>query len=214
MTAVSDLSQADNRSIIAVFDFDGTLTHRDSLLPFLKNLVGLNKFLRGLLLKSPILIAYFLKFISNHQAKEALLTYFLSGRSHSELQLFSAQFVQQQLPHLLKSEAINRLHWHQEQGHFIVIVSASLELYLAPWAQTVGIPLVVGTQLQVLDDVVTGNIQGENCYGAEKIKRLNMALGTLSHYCIYAYGDSKGDRELLSHADYAFYRSFISPIQL
>ncbi len=193
---------------VAVFDFDGTLTRRDSLLPFLRIAVGQWQFYWGLLMMSPVLVGYSLKFIPNWQAKEAILTYFLEGLTEEKLQQLGQYFVIHKLPKLLRPEALQRLRWHQEQGHQTFLVSASLEAYLLPWALTMGFDQVTGTQLEVQNSRLTGRIFGKNCYGAEKVKRLKILLGDLSGYCIYAYGDSRGDIELLDVANYPYYRTF------
>ena len=104
---------------------------------------------------------------------------------------------------------MQRLAWHRQQGHRCVVISASLELYLRPWASTVGFDEVLGSRLEVLDNGRTsGKLLGENCFGPEKMRRLEALLGPREGYTLYAYGDSRGDKELLSAADYAFYKSF------
>jgi phosphatidylglycerophosphatase C len=90
-----------------------------------------------------------------------------------------------------------------------ILVSASLEIYLLPWAKTIGLDQVIGTRLAVQNGLLTGRIIGQNCYGAEKVKRLQAVLGDLSQYCIYAYGDSRGDRELLEIATCPYYRPWV-----
>jgi phosphatidylglycerophosphatase C len=203
MNPVVNLSKS---SVVAVFDFDGTLTQRDTLLPFLKTVVGRWAFWWGLVVMSPILAAYALKFIPNWWAKEALLTYFLSGKEETKFYQFAQQFALEKIPTLLRPEALQRLQWHQAQGHQIVLVSASLEAYLLPWAEKMGFDVVAGTQLAVEDNRLTGCILGKNCYGLEKVERLRAVLGELSQYTLYAYGDSQGDQELLAVSNYPYYR--------
>jgi HAD superfamily hydrolase (TIGR01490 family) len=104
---------------------------------------------------------------------------------------------------------MQRFAWHKQQGHRCVIVSASLELYLRPWATAAGFNDVLGSRLEALDDGRTsGKLLGENCFGPEKMRRLETLLGPREGYTLYAYGDSRGDKELLSAADFAFYKKF------
>ena len=194
--------------IVAVFDFDNTLTRRDSLLPFLQIAVGKWQFWWGIFVMIPVLARYALKLIPNWRAKEALLTYFLSGRPEKRLCQVAQNFAVKEIPKLLRPEAVQRLHWHQEQGHKTVLVSASLEAYLLPWAEAMGFDLATGTQLEVQNERLTGRILGKNCYGREKVERLRGMLGNLNQYCIYAYGDSRGDKELLATATFPYYRTF------
>jgi len=195
-------------SVIAVFDFDGTLSQRDSLLPFLQLAVGRWQFWWGLLLMSPILLGYALKLIPNWQAKEILLNHFLAGWTEERLNQIAQNFVQEEIPKLLRPEALQRLHWHQEQGHQTILVSASLEVYLLPWAKSMNFDQVTGSQLEVQDGYFTGHLLGRNCYGQEKVERLRALLGDFNNYCIYAYGDSRGDFELLNAVNHPYYRTF------
>ena len=205
---MSPSSDSSELPTLAVFDFDGTLTQQDSLLPFLRMVVGQWQFWWKLLAMSPVLAAYSLKLVPNWWAKEVVLTYFLADLTEETLQRLGQCFAVEQIPQLLSPEAVERPLWHQEQGHQTILVSASLEVYLLPWAKAMGFDQATGTQLEIKNDRVTGCIAGKNCYGKEKVKRLRALLGELSNYCVYAYGDSQGDRELLEVANYPFYRSF------
>ena len=100
--------------------------------------------------------------------------------------------------------ALERVRWHRDQGHELVLVSASLELYLAPLGDLLGFDAVLATRL-VIDgeDRVTGSLDGANVRGAEKVRRFRQWLG--GDLCeLWAYGDSDGDRELLALADHGF----------
>jgi HAD superfamily hydrolase (TIGR01490 family) len=194
--------------VVAVFDFDGTLTRRDSLLPFLRFAVGQWQFWWGLFIMTPMLAGYGLKLIPNWRAKEAILTYFIGGWTEEKLQSLGQRFAVQKIPKLLCNEALQRLCWHQDRGHPTFLVSASVEAYLLPWAKTMGFEQAICTQLEIQNNRLTGRILGKNCYGKEKVKRLRAKLGDLNKYCIYVYGDSRGDRELLEVANYPFYRTF------
>lgn len=195
-------------TIVAAFDFDGTLTHKDSLMPFLRMIAGPWGFLWGLLRTSPILTGYIFKRIPNWKAKEAVLTHFLAGLTTEQLQSLGHRFAIQKIPKLLNPEAVDCLHWHQSQGHQTILVSASLEAYLVPFAQSMGIDHVLGSRLAEHAGRLTGQLAGQNCYGPEKVKRLQRLLGNLEGVCLYAYGDSEGDRELLEAATFPHYRKF------
>jgi HAD superfamily hydrolase (TIGR01490 family) len=197
--------------VVAAFDFDGTLTRHDTLFPFLLHTAGYYNFFIKIIYLSIYLAAYAAGLIRNDIAKIKVLRTFLNNMDMSILQKHAQSFAENKLPHLLRNEAMQRFEWHKQQGHRCVIVSASLELYLRPWAKQAGFNDVLGSHLEVLDDDRTsGNLNGENCFGPEKIKRLNALLGPREGYTLYAYGDSRGDKELLSAADYPFYKSFIN----
>jgi phosphatidylglycerophosphatase C len=195
------------KPVVAAFDFDGTLTHRDTLMLFLLHVVGLNRVVRNAFVLVPTLAAYSLGVIRNDVAKQRVLTRFFAGMQIGSLLDKAAEFAEQKLPGLIRSEALRRFAWHKEQGHRCMVISASLELYVQPWALKMGFDDVLASRLETLaDGSVTGNLWGENCFGSEKVRRLEAILGARNGYILYAYGDSRGDKELLSIADYAYYR--------
>jgi HAD superfamily hydrolase (TIGR01490 family) len=199
-------TQAD-KPVVAVFDFDGTLTRRDTLLPFLLHTLGTATVARHAIVLSPILVGYALGLIGNGVAKEQVLVRCLAGMRMDELQHEGERFASYVLPGLLSHEAMQRLEWHKQQGHRCVVISASLELYVRPWAVKAGFDDVIATRLEMQEDGrITGKLSGENCYGIEKLRRLELLLGGREGYTLYAYGDSRGDKELLSVADFSYYR--------
>ncbi len=195
-----------SKLVVAAFDFDGTLTYRDSFLPFLRVVAGDARYAQNMLSLSPVLLGYGLGVVKNHVAKARVLEKFFTGQNVQHIQQISEDFATQQLPGRIRTNALARLRWHQQQGHRCVIVSASLECYLKPWAQSVGVAEVIGSRLATAAEIFTGQLATANCYGAEKTRRLQTLLGDRDAYTLYAYGDSKGDRELLALADYAYYR--------
>lgn len=199
---------AANRPVVAAFDFDGTITCRDTLRPFLLQLAGCGGVLRGVVPLLPMLFGYGLRLIPNDVAKERVLRRFLGGMNNEALHRAGARFAQEQLPRMVRPAALARLQWHQAQGHRCVVISASIEHYVAPWARGAGFDDVIATRLALDDNgCVTGRYDGANCYGAEKARRLHALLGARADYELYAYGDSRGDRELLALADHAYYRT-------
>lgn len=198
-----------DKTIVAAFDFDGTLTLRDTMFPFLLYVVGGGAFIRHILALSPILTGYGLGIITNNIAKERLLAHFLSGMFVSTLKPLAVKFADEKLPGLQASEAISCFGWHKRQGHRCIVISASLELYVRPWAERLGFDDVIASTLETNDHGgITGKLLGGNCFGSEKVRRMEAMLGPKSGYTLYAYGDSRGDKELLSCADYAYYRQF------
>lgn len=201
--------QSASKPVVAAFDFDGTLTSRDSLFPFLLHVAGPIKFALKIVTLLPALTVYALGLLRNDIAKQIVLRRFIANMDIGTIDQYALQFAAMKLPALLRSDAMQRLEWHLQQGHRCVVVSASLENYLRPWANKAGFSDIVGSKLVVqAAGKVSGNLQGENCFGPEKMRRLQDLLGPRDGYILYAYGDSRGDKELLSAADYPFYRSF------
>src|SRR5688572_17308069 len=197
--------QSSAQKVVAVFDFDGTITCADSLLPFCRQLAGsLPAFVARVMTCSPILLLFALGAFSNHRAKEVLLRHFLRGRNAADLESTVAEFVSKRLPQLLNGSALERIAWHQANDHQVLLLSASPELYLVPWARHYGISTVLGTQL----DLSAGRILGRNCHGEEKIARLESLLGPLSKYDLHIYADASSDLPLLERATHRYWRSF------
>lgn len=196
-----------DKHVVAAFDFDGTLTRHDTLLPFLRYLLGDAQVARHALMLSPMLAGYGVGLIDNGTAKERVLIRCLGGMHMDELLQQGERFATYVLPGLLSHEAVQRLEWHKQQGHHCVVISASLELYVRPWAIKAGFDDVIATRLEIQEGGrITGKLSGKNCFGAEKVHRLENLLGNRDGYTLYAYGDSRGDKELLSCADFPYYR--------
>jgi phosphatidylglycerophosphatase C len=197
------------KRVVAAFDFDGTLTRRETLLPFLLYTLGASAVARHAFVLSPTLAAYGLGLIRNDVAKERVLIRCLKGIGLDALQDAGERFAAEVLPALLRDEAIRRVEWHKRQGHRCVVISASMEIYVRPWAIKAGFDDVIATRLEIQENGGTaGKLSGANCFGIEKVRRLEALLGTRERYSLYAYGDSRGDRELLSFADHPYYREF------
>lgn len=195
---------------IAVFDFDKTITTCDSLLPFLFYAAGPIKTTAKLAVLSPYFIGFTLGLLPRQKTKEKTIASFFQGMPINSLQQLGESFASQQLDRWVKSEAIERLQWHQTQGHRCILVSASLDIYLTPWAMRYGFTDVLTSSLETnADGLITGNLQGLNCWGPEKARRLQALIEREpKQYKLYVYGDSLGDKDILAMADYPFYRRF------
>jgi len=185
--------------VVAVFDFDGTLFDGDSLIPFLRRLVGLPAVALGALRSWRDLARIPRGGDARDAAKAAFLARVLAGvelaRATAEADRYAAHLEQE-----LRTDVLERLRWHRRSGHDVVIISASPDLYLRPLADRLAVPSLLSTRLEVEDGRLTGRLTGANVRGAEKVRRLREWLGTRQPF-IYAYGDSEGDRDLLSDAD-------------
>ncbi len=193
---------------LALFDFDGTITTKDSLVDFIQYAVGLSKYYRGLVILSPMLTAYTLKLIKNNIAKEKLIAHFFKGWDADKFQKLSEQYSLEKIDKITRPKAIAKIRWHQEQGHKIVIVSASMECWLKPWCDKNSIELL-STKLEIKENKLTGKFSIKNCYAIEKANRVKESYNLSEYNHIYAYGDSRGDRELLLLSHESFYKPFL-----
>ena len=192
---------------LAIFDFDGTITTKDSLIEFIHYAVGPLCFFVGFTYLAPVLILYLLKILPNWKAKEITLTYFFKGWSADKFQKIANDYSQKKLPFIVKKSALEKITWHQAQGDKIIVVSASLENYLSTWCQTYHMELMA-TQLEIENGQLTGKLNTPNCYGKEKIKRLKEKYRWEDFEFIYAYGDSEGDKALKEISQEFHFRTF------
>lgn len=196
-----------SNKVLALFDFDGTLSSGDSLVLFLRYIYGDRLFYLGVLNCVPTLIAWRMRLLSNGVAKETLLKWFLEGVRVSDIIEKAECFSKNKLMRHLKVAAVDRLKWHQRLGHEVVVVSASAELWLNGLCNALDVKLIA-TQLEVVDGVYSGRFEGKNCNGDEKVLRVQSCYNTSEYAEIYAYGDSKEDLPMLMLATHPFYRKF------
>lgn len=192
---------------LSVFDFDGTLTYHDSFIPFLKFAFGRRKFARRIIKMVFPTLRCFRRKLTRDELKEVLIKTFLTDIKEEWLKEKAEAFCKAYWTKLMRpagllavAEEINR---HAE----VTICSASPAMVLQPFADRLGIKLI-GTTLEVVDGVLTGKIIGNNCRCGGKIKRLERVYGDLTQYHLRAWGDSRGDHELLYAAQDPHWRYF------
>ena len=192
---------------ISFFDFDGTITTDDSLVKFIRFAVGNTKLIWGMTLLSPMLTAYKLKFIPNYKAKQYMLSYFFKGISEEKFMQVANEYSLKHIDTIVRPKAMEKIAWHKDQGHTVVVVSASIECWLKPWCDKNNIDLIA-TRLEIEDGKLTGKFATKNCYGIEKVNRIKEKYNLAEYSIIYAYGDSSGDKEMLSIANERHYKHF------
>lgn len=192
---------------IAFFDFDGTITTKDTLLELAKFHKGKAGYLKGMLLLLPSLMGLKLGLTGSRQAKEKFLHYFFGGMHKQSFEDLCLKFTHKKLESLLRKEAMDKLNWHRQQDHEIVVVSASAKNWVAPFCQLHEWKYIT-TALEIKNDCISGNLSGENCNGAQKAIRIKEVFDIGLYEKIFAYGDSRGDKEMLALATDAFYRKF------
>lgn len=190
---------------LALFDFDNTITLKDSFTDFTVYAVGQKKFLLGLCFLSPLLIAYKLGFIKNYKAKEIVFRYFFEGWDIEQFEGMASEYSKGRLPAIIRKNAMERISWHKSQGHRIIIVSASIDAWLKDWCRLHNLELLA-TNFEVKMNRLTGKLLTRNCYGEEKVRRLKEKYPLEDFDYIYAYGDSTGDKEMLLIANEKYYR--------
>lgn len=185
-------------AVVAAFDFDGTITRGDTLLPFLRRLCGGGAVARALAALPGGII--FSRRFDREAAKVALLSRLLRGRALADVEAAAERYADDVVRSGLRTPIVERLQWHRDRGDRVVVVSASPEIVVGAVVRRIGVETVLATRLEVGDDGrLTGRLVGLNVRGAEKVARLRAHIGD-ENVEVWAYGDSSGDRELLANA--------------
>ena len=203
------------RRIVAAFDVDGTLTDRDTLLPFLVLVFGRARVAATFAALGVHGARLLLGRQTIDQFKVRMLRRLFAGEPAARVRALGAAHARAIAP-WLRPGALERLAWHRAQGHDVRLVSATLDLYLDPLAAALGLPAPLCTRLSTrlgADGVerFDGGLAVADCTGAEKLRRLDAAVGGLAGVELHAYGDSDGDCALLAAARHAHFRPFRGP---
>jgi phosphatidylglycerophosphatase C len=189
------------------FDFDGTLTVRDSFTAFLKWRAGPVRYAVGLVRLTPSAVAY-LFHRDRGRIKAAAVREFLKGVPRLRLDADAREFAERFSRSLFRPDAVAAWKRWRSQHVRLVIVTASPDLVVAPFARGLGTDELIGTQLAFDgQDRVEGGFATPNCRGPEKVVRLKAAFGPDLEVKA-AYGDTSGDREMLAIAEIAGYQVF------
>lgn len=135
------------------------------------------------------------------------MRHFFMPMGAAEFSRRAQAYAAQRVPQILRPKGLECLRAHREQGHRVVVISASPEDWIAPWCASEGVECLA-TRLARRDGELPGAIVGDNCRNGEKVRRLCELLELSAYGEIHAYGDSAGDREMLAIADYPNFRPF------
>ena len=194
---------------IYAFDFDGTLTTKDTLLEFIRFAKGSGQMFRGFLLFSPLLLLMKLHLYPNWKAKQQVFSYFFKGMNIDVFNALCTHFAEEN-KHLLRPAGIEKVRQAiEEEQATVLIISASIDNWVRPFFDEIDKNIqVLGTQIETNGGRLTGQFTTKNCYGQEKVNRLTALYPHREAYELIAFGDSRGDKELLDFADKGFYKPF------
>jgi phosphatidylglycerophosphatase C len=204
------VTPAADRPTVAAFDFDGTLSTRDNFVPFLRRVAGTAAVTRSMAVNSGRVAARPRSQRSRDALKALVLHDLFAGYDAAALDEVGRGYAREIVQRHLRSEMVERADWHRTQSHVLVIVSASLGVYLRPVADQLRFDHVLCTELEVgADGRLTGAMRGANVRGLEKARRLDALFagppfthGAGQRPYVWAYGDSSGDKYLWAHADH------------
>lgn len=193
---------------IAAFDLDGTITKSDTLNHLIILTFGVLRFAKKIIALSLLIFLYKVGLVPNHVPKERLFKAFFGGMKEDTFNILCRNYSLGEIDKFVRHEAMKRISWHREQGHKLVIVSASLCNWIVPWAEKNGFAEVISTTAEAREGMLTGYFLSQNCYGKEKVRRFLERFPARQEYNLYVYGDSAGDAALLAIADYPFFKKF------
>lgn len=188
---------------VVAFDVDGTLTVRDCVMPFLWRVGGVRGALRALF-SAPLALMRLCAARDRDGLKAHLVRAFMAGLPVEKVEQEGERFASVVAGGWMRQDVVTRLRRHQDEGHVVVLVSASLAPYLEPLGELLEVDAVLCTRLESENGVLTGELHGANCRAAEKERRLaEWALSagmTGDDWLAHAYGDSSGDAQMMAMA--------------
>ena len=187
------------------FDFDGTLTRRDTFFGFIRHLRGPFGMLKILFAESPSIIRGLLKG-DESIAKERVLIRTLRGLNSKDYHDACESFAES-IRGIERESVVKALDEALKEGCHVGIVSASIGDWIRPWARSHGRIDVIATECFSDGNEILGKFRTPNCIGPEKVNRILEKWPELSeqraHFHVTAYGNSGGDKEMLAFADKA-----------
>lgn len=192
---------------LVLFDFDGTITTKDTLVSFAIFYRGRKNYLLGMMRLAPVMALYALKILPNWKAKQFFLGRFFRGEKLEYFNRRCLDFSTKVIPSLVRPAALMAIEKYKAEGATIAVVSASAENWVKPWCDEKGIECIA-TRLEVKAGLITGKLQDRNCYGDEKACRIKERFNLSDFDNIVAFGDSRGDKEMLQLAHQRHYKPF------
>ena len=176
---------------IAFFDFDGTITHEDTFTPFIYQSLDAKAIRQGKLRLLPYILAWKMGWLSASAIRQKVFHYAFAGKSQPEILQRGNDHSQVFIPQTLRENAMQRRAWHQARGDTVVVVSASLDVYLRPWCQQHNLELLC-SEVEFQNGAATARILA------------NYSLADYEE--IFAYGDTPEDFAMLALATTKIYR--------
>lgn len=190
---------------LALFDFDGTITTRDTFTDFVHCAVAPQRIALGKAALAPVVAGYRLGLVSANAIRACAVRIGFSGAAQAQVREAARAYSRTALRACIRPAAMERIDWHRARGDTVAVVSASLDLYLADWCREHGLALLCSS-LEADGGTLTGRYAGRQCDGVEKVRRVRHAFDLAGFEAVYAYGDSKGDRPMLGLARHRYYR--------
>lgn len=184
----------------AFFDFDKTLLMVESAKPGLRYLYERKEISSSYLLRV-IIVNFFYKYhLYSDENMANLLLKLYRGKRLSDFQAGAPEFYKEYIRPLLSPNIVSKFYAHKQQGHTLVLVSASVRYYLEEVVEDLGFDHLLCTDLEESKEgILTGRAKGPVCI--DRQKRIQAELLSAEHDIdlkrSYAYGNHHSDIPLL-----------------
>lgn len=193
--------------ILALFDFDGTITTRETMPDFVRAAVPRARLRLWGTLLAPWVAGYKAGLVSGSNIREKIARVGFRGMREADYRAAGERFARDVLPTVLRPEAMARIAWHKARGDTVVVVSGGFDVYLSHWCRAQGVELICSS-LEVVDGALTGRYDGAQCVREEKARRVRERYVLRDFSAVHAYGDTAEDAELLALADESWFREW------
>ncbi len=195
------------KTALALFDFDGTISNKDSFVAFMKFTHGTPVFVMRMAMGFLTFFGWKIGLVKSHYTKVKALRSFYKGWTKEQMNEARKRFTAEVIPKILFPKALERITWHKEQGHRIIVVTASCDAWLGDWTNQMNLEILC-TEMELKNGVYTGELSKPNCRGKEKVNRVKQHLNIEDYSEVFAYGNDHGDNQLLGMADHPHFREF------
>ena len=197
------INMKNHKPCLALFDFDGTLTHSDMFTKFIRLSAQKRRFIVWGSVILPFFIAYKAGLFPARVLRPMVAYINFKGREDKQVESLGAYYAQHIIPLHLRDKAMNKLQWHLDRGDKVVLVSASLDIYLKFWCNSMNITLIC-SEMERVDGQYSGHYLAGDCSGSTKAQKVKEQLTLENYQKIYAYGDTHEDLAMLALADEAY----------
>lgn len=188
------------------FDFDGTLTYKDTMFLYLE-FYNSSKFKLQFVKHIPLFALLKFNLLDAEKVKKSFISSILKGQSKQKIEKKSQDFFEKYYPTVFRENALDFIKNIDHSQTDCYIVSASLDIWVKPFAEKFDMKLLA-TQAEFKNDIFTGNFLGKNCNGAEKVNRIKEAVANIKYDKTIAFGDTSGDKEMLDWANEGQFKFF------
>jgi phosphatidylglycerophosphatase C len=185
---------------IVAFDFDGTLTKKDSFFEFIKFTKGIRFLYCNSLYFISIWFLFKIGLLKRSYSKEIIFSYCFKNTPKEKFDTWCTSF-SHKIEDILRKGVKEKINEYQNLNYSVCIISASIFNWIDPWAKANQINLLIATEIEIRNQVLTGRFKTPNCRGVEKVNRLKEIYLNRTSYRLISFGDSSGDNELLNYSN-------------